>query len=204
MLNAHGLISIFFATLTVTACASHDKRHVDYGISADYTNITTIDEVTLAAEPLISEEQVREIFDANLVSENYYPVRLILENGSNNRILILRESVELTDPNGLVHRPIEAAIVAEDFENSEIAYGVLGFGVFSYASAKDANLERQADYSEKQMPPSMVLMPGRKRGAFLYFKLPNDLSISSCRLRLNVEPLNSDKEIQLEVPLNAH
>ena len=204
MLNARGFISISIAFLALSACASYDKRHVDYGTPQDYANTSTIDGVTLAAEPFDTEAKVKETFDENLLAKDYYPIRVMLENNSNGRILVLRETVELIDLNGQVYRPVEAAVVAEDFEDSEMAYALLGFGVFSYASAKDANLERQADYSAKQMPPSQLIPSGRKRGAFLYFRLPKDVDLSSCRLRLEVEHMDDQKVTQFDLQTNAY
>ena len=203
MFNARGFISISFVLLAMNACASYDKRHVEYGTPQNYANASTIDGVTLATEPFDTEAKVRATFDENLLAKDYYPIRVMLENNSNGRILVLRETVELKDQNGQVYRPVEAAVVAEDFEDNEIAYALLGFGIFSYASAKDANLERQADYSAKQMPPSQVIPSGRKRSAFLYFKLPKNVDLGSFSLLIEVEHMDDQKVTKFDLPPNA-
>ena len=102
MFNARSFISISLVLFAMNACASYDKQHVDYGTSQDYANTSTIDGVTLAAEPFDTEVKVKETFDENLLAKDYYPIRVMLENNSNGRILVLRETVELIDRNGQV------------------------------------------------------------------------------------------------------
>ena len=196
MLRVRALISVFLVGFAAYACASYDKHHVDYGTVKDYSNSNTLDGVTLAAEPLVSEARVTAVFDENLLAKDYYPIKVMLQNDSDGRVLVLRETVELRDSKGRVYRPVEATVVAEDFEDSEVAY-MLG-GIFSYASAKDANLERQADYSKKEMPPLQVIPPGRKRGSFLYFKLPRYV-VGSSSLRLEVEHMEDQRLTVLTV-----
>ena len=197
MLRVRALISVFLVGFAAYACASYDKHHVDYGTVKDYSNSNTLDGVTLAAELLVSEARVTAAFDKYLLAKDYYPIKVMLQNDSDGRVLVLRETVELRDSKGRVYRPVEATVVAEDFEDSEVAYGMLG-GVFSYASARDANLERQADYSKKEMPPLQVIPPGRKRGSFLYFKLPRYV-VASSSLRLEVEHMEDQRLTVLTV-----
>ena len=196
MLRVRALISVFLVGFAAYACASYDKHHVDYGTVKDYSNSNTLDGVTLAAEALISEARVTAVFDEYLLAKDYYPIKVMLQNDSDGRVLVLRETVELRDSKGRVYRPVEATVVAEDFEDSEVAY-MLG-GIFSYASAKDANVERQADYSKKEMPPLQVIPPGRKRGSFLYFKLPRYV-VASSSLRLEVEHMEDQRLTVLTV-----
>ncbi len=197
MLRVRALISVFLVGFAAYACASYDKHHVDYGTVKDYSNSNTLDGVTLAAEPLVSEVRVTAVFDEYLLAKDYYPIKVMLQNDSDGRVRVLRETVELRDSKGWVYRPVEATVVAEDFEDGEVAYGMLN--VFSYASARDANLERQADYSKKEMPPSQVIPPGRKRGSFLYFKLPKDVDVRSSSLRLEVEHMEDQRLTVLTV-----
>ena len=197
MLRVRALISVFLVGFTAYACASYDKHHVDYGTVKDYSNSNTLDGVTLAAEPLVSEARVTAVFDEYLLAKDYYPIKVMLQNDSDGRVRVLRETVELRDSKGWVYRPVEATVVAEDFEDSEVAYALLG-GVFSYASARDANLERQVDYSKKEMPPLQVIPPGRKRGSFLYFKLPRYV-VGSSSLRLEVEHMEDQRLTVLTV-----
>ena len=198
MLRARAIAPLVFVGLTTFACASYDKHHVDYGTVSDYSNFDTLDGVTLAAEPLVSEARVTAVFDENLLAKDYYPIQVMLRNDSDGKVLVPRETVELRDSKGRIYRHVDATVVADDFENSEVAYGMLG-GVFSYASAKDANRERQADYSRKEMPPSQVVPPGRKRGSFLYFKLPKDIDLRLSSLHVEVEHLEDQRITQLTV-----
>ena len=123
--------------LALGACASYDRNHVDYQALETYTNSTTIDEITLSAEAYDTEVEVISAFDASLNEQGYYPVQVLLKNSTQEKVMVLRESVELVVPSGEHYRPVGAAVMAEDFEDNAMAYAFLG-GLFSYASAKDA------------------------------------------------------------------
>jgi hypothetical protein len=76
-----------------------------------------------------------------------------------------------------------AVVVAEAVEDNAIAYGLLGFGIFSYASAQEANKERTADYQAKELVEAKIVAPGADHGAFVYFKLPQGVDPNSSRHR---------------------
>lgn len=202
MLNIRGLGIAACASLSLAACASYDQRHVEYGASQLYPSAVTENGITLAAEAYDSEAEVVEAFDENLLEKGYYPVKVLIENNSENRVLVYRESVELRDHNGYSYRPVTAAAMAEDFEDNKVAYALLGFGIFSYLSADEANKERTADYQAKDLGESEIVAAGRSRGSFIYFQLPQGSNLATSRLMMEVEDLRTNETTHLELPLS--
>ncbi|MCP4328048.1 MAG: hypothetical protein GY791_06380 [Alphaproteobacteria bacterium] len=186
--------------ISLSACASYDKQHVDYADSSAYVSTVTVEGITLSAEPYDTEAEVVSAFDEPLNEKGYYPIRVHLNNGSQDRIIVLRETVELESPKGQTFRPVGAAVMADDFEDDAVAYALLGFGIFSYASAKDANKEREADYHAKEIPESRIIAPGSSLGAFVYFQLPEGVDINSCTLRGTVEHMDGGGVTSFELP----
>ena len=81
--------------------------------------------------------------------------------------------------------------MVEKFEHNKISYALLGFGIFSYMSAEEANKKMLNDWSEKELPAEKVLIPSRKTHGVVYFqlgtglpRLPNStLSVSLANMR---------------------
>jgi hypothetical protein len=161
-----------------------------------------MNDITLAADPYDTEAKVIEAFDENLLEKGYYPIKVLVENGSDNRIMIFRESVELQDANGYSYRPVSASVMADDFEDNKIAYALLGFGIFSYMSADDANKERTADYEAKDLAETQIIPAGRSRGAFVYFQLPQGTNVNASHLFLDIEHLDTNEITRLELLLD--
>ena len=201
MLDLRTLGIATLVSLTLGACASYEQQHVNYGSSQVYSNSVTANEITFAAEPYDTEAEVVGAFDENLLEKGYYPVKILIENKSDDRVIVFRESVELQDPSGYSYHPVTASEMADDFEDNKIAYALLGFGIFSYMSADDANKERSADYQAKELGESQIIPAGRSRGAFVYFKLPEGTNVSASLLTLDAENLDSKETTRLELPL---
>lgn len=198
------LVAISAMLMTLGACASYDKSHVDYGKATTYKSTLTIDEITLAAEPYDTKAEVVGAFDENLTEMGYYPVRVLLQNDTQDRLLVLRDTVELSNPSGQTFRPVGAAVMADDFEDNAMAYALLGFGIFSYASAKDANKERELDYANKELPETRVVAPGTRLGAFVYFNLPAGVDINSTILHVTVERMGGGGTTVFEIPFENY
>lgn len=189
-------------TLTLGACASYEQQPVNYGASDLYTNSITVNNITLAAEPYDTQAEVEGAFDENLLERGYYPIKVLIENNSDDRILVLRDSVQLQDPSGYSYTPVTSSEMAEDFEDDKMAYALLGFGIFSYMSADEANKERSADYQAKELGQSQIIHRGRSNGAFIYFKLPQGANVTSSVLSLDAEHLGSQEITRLELPFS--
>ena len=189
-------------SLTLGACASYEQQPINYGASELYTNSVTVNNITLAAEPFDTEAEVEGAFDENLIEKGYYPIKILIENNSDDRVLVLRDSVQLRDHSGYSYTPVTSSEMAEDFEDNKIAYALLGFGIFSYMSAQEANEERSADYQAKELSQSQIIHRGRSDGAFVYFKLPQGAMVANSVLSLDAEHLGSQEITRLELPLS--
>jgi hypothetical protein len=52
-----------------------------------------------------------------------------------------------------------------------MAYALLGFGIFSYMSAEEANKKMRSDWTAKELPREKVLIPNRKTHGVVYFDM---------------------------------
>ena len=195
------LAAISLLCLTLAACASYEQQHVEYGASQYYVNSVTANDITLAADPYDTEAEVVEAFDENLLEKGYYPIKILIENYSADRVMVYRDSIALQASSGHNYRPVTAATMAEDFEDNKMAYALLGFGIFSYMSAEEANSERIADYQSKDFAETQVIPASGSRGAFVYFQLPQGTNVNASRLSLDVESLESREITRLELHL---
>ncbi len=137
----------------------------------------------------------------DVTSKNFYPINIILSNNSNDRIIILRETAELVDASGNNYKPVRSSIMADTCEHNKMAYGILGFGLFSYMSAEEANRKMANDWRERKLPDQLIIQPGRKKNGFLYFQLPEGKKINGCKLILEVEKLETKEKIPFEIVL---
>jgi hypothetical protein len=189
------------ALLAVAGCASYEHKAVNYQAAELNGNGKTVDGVTVSAEAFETKEETVGSFDEDLTEAGIVPVQLAVRNDTAGNVLIERNSIELLDARGQVHRPIPAVVVAEAVEDNAMAYGLLGFGIFSYASAQEANKERTADYEAKELDEAKILTPASHDGAFVYFKLPKGVDANSCRLKLQVQHVGTAHISSFEIEL---
>jgi len=91
---------IVLLSITVAAAADKDKARFAPGLASSYRGHQTMDKITIAAVPYISDEQTRAAFDK--VNPNKYgvlPVLVILENGT-GKALRLDLDAKYVDPGG--------------------------------------------------------------------------------------------------------
>ncbi|MFQ5962061.1 MAG: hypothetical protein ACE5MG_11760, partial [Candidatus Methylomirabilales bacterium] len=141
-----------------------------------YPGRQTVNGVTITAEPFHSKEKSEKAFTVDLTEEGYVPILLVMKNQSKDNILLRRDDIELLDTRGNVVKPMPANVMAEDFEHNKVALAIIGFGIFSYAAAEEANKEMVRDWSDKGLPAEKILMPNRKAHGVLYFKLEKGLA----------------------------
>ena len=189
-------------TLGLAGCASYQYGRVDVRLIDQYSLRTIAGGISLAVEPYDTTEKAKEGFYEDVTTEDFYPVQLIFQNDSNDRIIVLRETVELVDAGQNVFRPVRSTIMFNAFEKNKMAYALLGFGIFSYMSAEEANRKMETDWREKEIPDNLIVSSGRKANGFVYFKLPKGQKIKGSKLRLEVEALESKKKIPLELILS--
>jgi len=87
------------------------------------------------------------------------------------------------------------------FENNKIAYALLGFGIFSYMSAEEANRKMESDYRDKELPEQVVILPGLRASGFAYFQLPKGSTTKGSKLTLQAERLDNQQKVKLEFML---
>ncbi len=185
---------------TTSACASYDHKAADYGKSESSGHIATVNNVTVSAEPFDTEAESVGAFDENLPKEGIVPIEVVLQNDTTEDVLILRDTVELHGPNDQVYRPVSAVVAAEAAENSLVGH-TLGFGILGLVTAYNANEERTADYQAKELEQEKLVNPGRKHGAFVYFKLPQGVDVNFSRLKLQVLQVGSNTSLPFDLAL---
>lgn len=192
------IVVVFFG---VVGCASYKYGKIDVRTVDEYKAHTTTGGISLAADPYDTTEKAKEGFYVDVTSKNFYPVNLIFQNNTNDRILLLRDTAELIDFKNNTYKPIRSIIMSEACEHNKMAYALLGFGIFSYMSAEEANKKMASDWREKELPDQLIIQPVRKVNGFLYFQLPEGQKINGCKLKLEMEKLDTKEKFPLELTL---
>lgn len=197
----HRLIVIIFLSTSVYGCATHQVNPVDTRSVETYNNRVALDGVSAAADPYDDAEKSQRGFYQDVTREGFFPVQLVFRNDTNDRIIVLRESIELRHPNGNIYRPIRSNAMYNAFENNKIAYALLGFGIFSYMSAEEANRKMESDYRDKELPEQVVILPSLRASGFAYFQLPKGSTTKGSKLTLLAERLDNRQKVKLEFTL---
>jgi hypothetical protein len=186
---------------SITGCATYKRTPVQVGTIDTYKSKMSTKGITVAADPIDNEIEAKENFYVDVTEANFFPVLIIVQNDTSDRIIFLKESVELTDPKGNYYRPVSSAVMADACEHNKMAYALLGFGIFSYMSAEEANRKMASDWQDKEFPDTSITNPGRKRHGFLYFELPEGETTSGYRLSFMVERLETKEKLPFEIVL---
>lgn len=155
------------------------------------------DGVIIGIDPWFDRESMVAGFGIDLSKGRYYPVRLRITNLSNARIVIARDEITLTDGSGTDYASVASEDVAEDLRHNSVAYGMLGFGIFSFRSAEKANARMRRDWAAKELPPSTLLGMGDASTGFVFFQLPEDLSPTSTTIRIRARGLIGPRDTVL-------
>lgn len=195
------LLMLVFIFISLYGCATHQVNPVDTRGVETYKNRISIDGISAATDAYDDAEKAQRGFYQDVTREGFFPVQLIFKNDTNDRIVILRETVELLHPNGSTYRPIRSTAMYNAFENNKIAYALLGFGIFSYMSAEDANRKMETDYRDKELPEQVIILPGLRASGFAYFQLPKGSTTKGSKLILQAERLDNRQKVKLEFAL---
>lgn len=201
MKNKLHVISILAIALSLTGCASYKGGAVQVRDATQFVNSQQSVGVVVGAEAMTAEAKVKEIFNVNITEKGYFPVELSVKNGSASRILIQKDMIELVASAGGINRPINISAMIDEFEKSKMAYALLGFGIFSYMSAEDANKKMASDWTSKEMPKELLVSPDRRASGFLYIKLPNGEKPTGMELIVPVENLETKSTQTLRLRL---
>lgn len=202
-MKSNNLINVTLLLLMLAGCASHEVKDLAVKSADDYASREQVAGVTVAIEAYETKEKVEEAFTINLTEEGIIPVLLVMENQSDVSYLVLKEDIELTDIHGNVRNPVSAAVVAQKFEHNKMVYALLGFGIFSYMSAEEANKKMLSDWSEKELPEEKVLNPNRKVSGAVYFDMGKGFdALPNSVLSLQFRDLGSNEfhEIKINIP----
>jgi hypothetical protein len=173
------LILLSLLSLTFLGCASHDIRQLTPEAINAYQIQTTENGVVVAAEPFNTKAKAESAFTIDLTEQGFVPVLLVFENRTQDNVLLMKDDIELMDSQGNIRKPVPANVMVSKFEHNKIAYALLGFGIFSYISAEDANRKMLQDWTSKELPAEKVLIPARKSHGVVYFELGPGLSTLS-------------------------
>jgi len=203
MKSSNLVIPVLAASLLLAAsgCTSYKAGSVQVRDVAQYGNNAREGEIVGAAEALVTAAAIEPVFYVNLAEHDYYPVQIVVQNNSASRVLMLKDKVELTDANGNAYRPINVATMIDEFEHNKMAYALLGFGIFSYMSADDANKKMAADWREKELPAEVIVNPSRKSAGFVYLKMPRGVKPSGMTLTFNLENLETKADTKFQLHL---
>lgn len=195
-------ICISALTLSFAACASYETSTIHFDDPSNYAHQGSSENVAIGVKAMTDDAETKVAFDENLIREGIYPIQVSVKNVGQNTIMIVRDKIELIGETTQAVRPINAVSVAEEVEDDAMTDAILGFGIFSYAAAKDANEERRADYVSKQLPDELVLRPGRTDGGFVFFKLAEGDVPTGKKLTFLIEELgtgNAPYEVEVAI-----
>lgn len=160
----------------LSACASYEIRPITPQPTSAYEIRQTASGVEIAVDPMTTKAKAEAAFTIDLTEQGYAPILLVMENRSSDNMLVLKDAIELVDSRGNLHRPVTTEVMVEKFEHNKIGYALLGFGIFPYTSAEEANKKMGADWSSKELPAEKALLPNRKVHGVVYFDLGPGLS----------------------------
>ncbi len=193
--------TIVLLLFDVAGCATYKAGTIDVRSVDTYACRTALEGISVAADSYDTSDKTKGAFYVDVTEEGFYPINLIIKNDSNSRVLILRETIDLMDTGGNIYRPVRSTIMSQTFEKNKMAYALLGFGIFSYMSAEEANKKMEADWREKELPEQLIILPDRKNYGFVYFQLPKGKTTKGDKIRLEAEKLESKEKIHIELTL---
>lgn len=141
----------------------------------------------------------------DVTRKGFFPVNLIFENGTNERVRVRKETIGLIDDNGVIHRPVNHRVMYDKFKNNPVARFLAGsvisiaVGVVSSVSAILANRKMKADWRQKEIPDHLILQPGQQINGFVYFMVPEGTTVTVSKLCIESERVDSRKSVQFEL-----
>jgi hypothetical protein len=194
------VLFFLFGLFTLFGCATYKPKTISACQIEEYALCTEKAGISFAADPFDTSEKTKTGFYADLTSAGYYPIQLIFRNDTAEKVMFLRNTVELEYSGGL-SRTVRSTDMSNYFAHNKMAYALLGFGLLSYMSAEQANRKMEADWREKEMPEQLIVMPRQTSHGFVYFKLPEGTTIKGSKIKIKAEKFGEKKPISLELTL---
>lgn len=193
-------VMVSLLTVGLVGCASHEIRPLSPQPIDAYLLKQTVAGITVAAEPLATKEKAQAAFTLDLGEQGYAPILVVMENRSADNVLLLKDNIELVDSQGNVRKPVPANVMAEKFEHNKMAYALLGFGIFSYMSADEANKKMREDWNSKELPAEKVVIPNRKVHGVVYFQLgPGLATLPNATLRIPLQNVRTGENYSVDL-----
>lgn len=184
-------ILVAICIIALSGCASYKGGAIQYRDTTQFSNIYRIDGVSVAAEALTDSAKIKEIFDEDLTEKDYYPIEVVISNQTEHRILVQKDQIEVISNSGSIVNPIQVAVMIEEFEHNKMAYALLGFGIFSYMSADEANKKMASDWTNKELVRELIVNSRRRGSGFVYVKMPKGTKPTGMELMVPVENLET-------------
>ena len=99
--NCGILISLIILSMGLFGCATYQAKTISVNPIEGYASSTKKEGIYFAAEPFDTSVKAKDAFYADVTSYGYYPVQLIFKNANPDKILVLRETVELESKNAV-------------------------------------------------------------------------------------------------------
>jgi len=184
------ILFTLISALLFSGCASYKGGAVDYRTATQFANTQSVAAVQIGAEAMTNVDRIKEMFYVDVTEKGYFPIEIAIDNSGDSKVLIEKDVMELHLSGGGIIHPISVSAMTDEFEHNKMAYALLGFGIFSYMSADDANKKMAADWSSKELTKELIVGPGRKSSGFIYVKLPNGERPTGLELVVSVEHLD--------------
>ena len=176
--------------LVLSGCASYKSGAVSLREATQFSNVRQVDGVSVAAEALTDSARIKEIFYEDISAGGFFPIEVVIHNGTANRILIQTNQIEVVGVAGDTFRPINVTTMIDEFEHNKMAYLFFG-GLFSYMSAEDANKKMASDWTSKELPRDLIVNPSRRSSGFVYVKMPKGMKPTGMQLTVTFENLET-------------
>ena len=198
MKNIFLLISMFLF-LIFSSCATYKTQIVETKPIQEYKNKQTIGNITIVVEPFDTSQKIKSAFYIDTSQKNIYPIQIIVENNGKDEIVWEKDKIKLIYKEGDVYKPVNSQYVVNKFKHDEIAYALLGFGIWSYMSAQQANEKMRADWQEKELPEEKIILPDKKISGFVFFETKKHLS--GCKIEIEIKNLKTSEKFLFSIPI---
>ncbi len=169
------------------SCTSHKISEVPAFIFGGSVYRVEKDGVVIGVDLYIDSKRIEDAFHVDMSKGGFIPIRMSISNLTDDRLVIDRSEIYLIAESGDQYAAVSSEDVVKELRHNSAVYGHLGFGIFSFMSAEEANEKMRADWSSKELPPSMFFGRGQKHIGFAYFKLPENILPTSTVLQVTAE-----------------
>jgi hypothetical protein len=184
-------LAVVICIFVSSGCASYKGGARQYRDATEFGSVYRENGISVAAEALTESDRIKAGFYENLMEKDYYPIEVVVKNGTDQRLLVQKDQIELASRFGRTIRRTQAQAMTEEFEHNKMAYALLGFGIFSYMSADEANKKMASDWTAKELPRELIVNPNRNASGFIYVKMPKGEKPTDMELRVPVENLET-------------